>query len=92
MSSFSLLLSYDKFLQHCRQYFLYGALISASFTPWLLTNKSETEKVVRLFQTDMFDQEYRKFALVVGGDAANGRVLSNMIHASKQGYMELLYD
>ncbi|KAG4066466.1 hypothetical protein HA402_007102 [Bradysia odoriphaga] len=84
--------SYDKFLQHCREYFLYGALISASFTPWLLTNKSETEKVVHLFQTDMFDQEYRRFALAVGGEAANRRILDNMIHASRQGYMEMLYN
>lgn len=40
----------------------------------------------------MFDEEYRKFALVVGGEPANKRVIGNMIHASEQGYMKILYE
>lgn len=39
----------------------------------------------------MFDQEYRKFALKVGGEAANQRVIGNMIHASEKGYMKMLH-
>lgn len=79
-------------MEHCQRFFLYGALISASFTPWLLTSKSETDKVVDLFQSNMFDEEYRKFALVVGGEGANKRIIGNMIHASEMGYMKMLYD
>lgn len=67
-------------------------MVSASFTPWLLTSKEETSKVARLFQEDMFDQEYRKFALVVGGAEADERVLENLIHASKMGYLKILYE
>lgn len=84
--------SYEKFIEHCKRFFLYGALISASFTPWLLTNKSETDKIVHLFQKNMCDQEYRKCALVIGGEAANKRIIGNMIHASEKGYMKILYD
>lgn len=84
--------SYEKFIQHCERFFLYGALISASFTPWLLTSKEETNQVSHLFEKNMFDKEYRTFALVVGGDAANERIVGNMIHASKMGYMKMLYD
>lgn len=84
--------SYERFNTHCQRFFLYGALISASFTPWLLTSKLETDKVAHLFQTNMFDDKYREFALVVGGEAANKRVLGDMMHASERGYMKMLYD
>lgn len=84
--------SYEKFIEHCKRFFLYGALISASFTPWLLTSKEETSKVARLFQEDMFDPEYKKFALIVGGAEANERILGNMIHASEKGYLKILYE
>lgn len=84
--------SYENFIQHCERFFLYGALVSASFTPWLLTTRLETDKISHLFQQNMFDEEYRKFALVVGGKAANDRIIGNMIHASEKGYMKVLYD
>lgn len=67
-------------------------MISASFTPWLLTSNEETEKVAHLFQRNMFDEEYKEFALVVGGEKANERIASNMLHASEMGYMKMLYD
>ncbi len=40
----------------------------------------------------MFDEEYRKFALIVGGEAANERIMGNMKHASERGYMKMLYE
>lgn len=78
-------------MHHIEKYFLYGALVSVSFTPWLLTTKKETDKVAGLFEKNMFDEEYRKFALVVGGDVANERIVENMKHASEMGYLKILY-
>lgn len=84
--------NYEKFLEHCKRFFLYGALISTSFTPWLLTTKEETEKISKLFQSNMFDEKYRAFALVVGGEVANKRTVEDMKHASEMGYLDICYD
>lgn len=83
--------NYNNFLAHCQKQFLYGTIISVSFTPWLLTTKEETEKVSKLFQADMFDENYRVFALVVGGEKADQRMVEDMRHASLMGYLDILH-
>uniref|UniRef100_A0A336MQW0 CSON002738 protein n=1 Tax=Culicoides sonorensis TaxID=179676 RepID=A0A336MQW0_CULSO len=71
---------FDKFMNHCQRFYLYGAIIS------------ETEKIAQLFHENMFDEKYRKFALMVGGELANETIVETMKHASKMGYLNFLYE
>lgn len=82
--------NYNVFMQHCKKFFLYGTLITVSFTPWLLTTKEETDKVSKLFEANMFDEKYRAFAFVIGGETANKRIVEHAYHASQMGYFDVL--
>lgn len=83
--------NYSSFLTHCQRFFLFGTLISVSYTPWLLTTKEETDKVGKLFEANMFDEKYRAFAFIVGGEKADKRMVEDMLHASQMGYLDMLH-
>ncbi|XP_063709353.1 uncharacterized protein LOC134837891 [Culicoides brevitarsis] len=85
-------LNLENFLEHCKKKFLYGLLITVSFTPWLIAPQAETQKVGKLFQANMFDVKYREFALHVGGEKANRRMVEDVQHASRMGYFDICYE
>ena len=65
-------------------------MVSVHFLPWMACSEDECNKLAYLFETNMYSEEFKEFALVAGGNDANERILDVVKHASAKGYMKII--
>jgi hypothetical protein len=80
-------LSYEKFMKHFAKYAFYGCLISTWFLPVMLADEQTCAELATELTKDMFSEESTKVVLRAGGETAFNRVIGNVQHAFKRGYL-----
>lgn len=81
--------SFDKFINHFKQFAFYGAAVSVLSIPWMASPPEDVQKVQEYFELDMHHPEFVKLLAVCGGDEINERMVDNVKLASEKGYLDI---
>lgn len=84
--------SYDNLYNHFRQFAFYGGMVAIHFIPWMGGSEAECAEMARTSSEDVKGEAFRKIATTSGGNVVNQRMAEVVVHASKNGYMDLLYE
>lgn len=83
-------LNFEDFLVHFSKHAFYGCFISAHFLPIMLCDVSILPKITNQLMSDFFSEETKEICIPAGGELALSRVLNNLMHAYKKGYLDPL--
>ncbi|KAL1401865.1 hypothetical protein pipiens_006341 [Culex pipiens pipiens] len=84
--------SYENILNHLARYFVYGAIIAVKFLPAMMASEEEIAHVVHYFHNDVRNEGFRTVLKSCGGEAASRRIAEVVLHCSRMGYLQFLWD
>lgn len=81
--------NFKSFINHFEKFAFYGVAVSVLSIPWMASPAEDTQKISDYFENDMHHPEFKALLHVCGGEEINVRIVSNVKHASDNGYMKI---